>query len=124
MAERRPIQADSVDAYLAHLPDDQRAALERLRRDIHAAVPGLEECISYRMPAFRLNGKVLVWFGAASKHCAFYPGGVVEPFKDELAGYGTSKGTIRFRPDQPLPPALVKRMIEARIAAIAAKSGR
>src|SRR4051812_30784652 len=66
----------TVDDYLAGLGDDQLTALERLRRTIHSIVPRAEECISYQLPAFRLDGKVLVWFGATAKHCAFYPGGL------------------------------------------------
>src|SRR5262245_29319414 len=106
----------TVDDYLATVPPDQRAALEKLRRAIHAAAPGIEECISYQMPAFRLDGKVQVWFGAGAHHCAFYPGGIVQGFEDELEGYETSKGTIRFQPDHPLPAALVRRIVKARIA--------
>jgi uncharacterized protein YdhG (YjbR/CyaY superfamily) len=106
----------SIDDYLSRLGDDQRAALERLRKAIHAAAPRVEECISYQMPAFRLDGRVLVWFGASAKHCAFYPGAVVDEFTDELADYDTSKGTIRFQPADPLPAALVRKIVKARIA--------
>jgi uncharacterized protein YdhG (YjbR/CyaY superfamily) len=106
----------TIDEYLAALSDDQRAALERLRKAIHAAAPRVEECISYQLPAFRLDGKMLVWFGASAKHCAFYPGAVVQGFKRELAGFETSKGTIRFQPDKPLPVALIRKLVKARIA--------
>lgn len=106
----------SIDEYLAAFSDEKRAALERLRRMIHAAAPRAEECISYRLPAFRLDGRMLVWFGATANHCAFYPGGVVEACKDELGKYETSKGTIRFQPDNPLPAALVRKLVKARIA--------
>lgn len=114
--------AASIDAYLAEVPPDQRAALETLRRQILAAAPGAEECISYGLPTFRLNGN-LVHFGAAAKHCAFYPGAVIDQFADRLAGFETSKGTIRFQPDAPLPPDLVRDIVEhcvARNAEIAA----
>ncbi len=120
MAPRPRIKAQTIDEYLAALSPDQRAALERLRRAIRAAAPRAEECISYRIPAFRLDGRVLVWFGAAANHCAFYPGAVVEAHKDELANYDTSKGTIRFQPDSPLPAALVRKLVKARIARTAA----
>jgi uncharacterized protein YdhG (YjbR/CyaY superfamily) len=110
----------TIDEYLATLGDDQRAALERLRKIIQEAVPGAEECISYQLPAFRFDGKVIMWFGAASNHCALYPGGLVEDFKDELSDYETSKGTIRFQPDHPLPAALVRKLLKARIAKNAA----
>jgi uncharacterized protein YdhG (YjbR/CyaY superfamily) len=103
--------------YLAALPDDKRAALESLRKTIRAVAPNAEECISYRLPTFRLNGKMLVAIGAAANHCAFYPmsGSVVEAFKDDLKGYKTSKGTIRFQTDKPLPAALVRKLVKARI---------
>ena len=109
------IKATTIDEYLAGVSDDKRAALERLRKAIRAAAPRAEECISYQMPAFRLDGRVLVWFGAASNHCAFYPGAVVDASKDDLAGYETSKGTIRFQPAHPLPAALVRKLVKARI---------
>jgi len=110
----------TIDDYLAVIDDDKRAALERLRHAIRAAVPGAEECISYQLPAFRYSGKVIVWFGAGANHCAFYPGAVVEAFRDELADYETSKGTIRFQPARPLPAALVRKLVKARIAKTAA----
>jgi uncharacterized protein YdhG (YjbR/CyaY superfamily) len=113
-SSRRKIE--TIDDYLAGVEDDKRTALERLRRTIKAIVPRAEECISYQMPAFRLDGRVLVWFGATSKHCAFYPGGAVEDFKRDLAHYDISKGTIRFQPDHPLPATLVRKLIKARIA--------
>lgn len=107
----------SPDEYLAALPDDKRTALERLRRTIRAAAPGAEECISYSLPAFRQNGP-LVGYGATAKHCAFYlmSGSTVDAHRDELAGYDTSKGTIRFAADTPLPDALVHKLVHARIA--------
>ncbi len=115
---KRKSPATTIDEYLAALPDDKRAALQRLRKTIQAAVPRAEECISYRLPAFRLDGRMVIWFGAMSNHCGFYPGAVVEEFKDELAGYKTSKGTIRFQPDKPLPVDLVRKLLKARIAAV------
>ncbi len=112
-------KAKTIDEYLAGLSDDQRAALERLRTIIRAAAPGAEECISYQLPAFRLDGKCLVWFGAAANHCAIY--GVVGAHKDELKDYDTSgKGTIRFQPDHPLPATLVRKLVKALIAKNAA----
>jgi uncharacterized protein YdhG (YjbR/CyaY superfamily) len=107
-----------VDAYLAALPSEQRAALEKLRRDIHAAAPGAVDCISFRMPAVRYEGKVLVWYGAHAKHCAFYPGAVVQAHQDELRPYQISKGTIRFSSEKPLPATLVGKLVKARIAAL------
>jgi uncharacterized protein YdhG (YjbR/CyaY superfamily) len=108
----------TIDDYLAACSDDKRAALEKLRKTIRAAAPKAEECISYHIPAFRLNGKLLVGFGAASKHCSFYPmsSATVAAHKQALKEYNTSKGTIRFEPDKPLPAALVRKLVKARIA--------
>ena len=114
------VAAGTIDEYLAQLPPDKRAALQWLRRHIKAAAPGAEECISYGIPAFRLDGKLLVHFGAAARHCAFYPGAVVEQYARELAAYDTSKGTIRFPPDDPLPAALVRKLVKAQITRRAA----
>ena len=76
-------------------------------------MPKAEECISYQLPAFRLDGKCLVWFGAAANHCAIY--GVLGDHKDELKDYDISKGTIRFQADKAMPAALVRKLIRARI---------
>lgn len=107
----------TIDEYLAALSDDKRAALEELRKTIRAAAPEAQECISYQLPAFRLNG-MLVSFGATAKHCAFYlmSSSTVAAHQDELKDYDTSKGTIRFQADKPLPAALVRKLVEARIA--------
>lgn len=112
-----PTKPKTIDEYLAALSDDQRAALEKLRKTIRAAVPRAEECISYQMPAFRLDGRVLVSFGAGAHHCAFYPcsSTTVAAHQDELQKYDTSKGTIRFPADKPLPAALVRKLVKARI---------
>jgi uncharacterized protein YdhG (YjbR/CyaY superfamily) len=109
----------TIDDYLAGLNADKRAALERLRKVIRAAAPKAEECISYGLPAFRLNGRPLVAFGAAAKHCVFYPmsGSTVVAFKQELKDFDTSKGTIRFQTDKPLRNALVRKLVRARVAA-------
>jgi uncharacterized protein YdhG (YjbR/CyaY superfamily) len=103
------------------LSDEKRAALEKLRRAIQSAAPKAEECISYGIPAFRLGGRLLVAFGAAANHCAFYPGSFpVKAHEDELKAYDTSKGTIRFRTDRPLPATLVRKLVKSRIAEHAA----
>jgi uncharacterized protein YdhG (YjbR/CyaY superfamily) len=108
----------TIDEYLASAKADQRAALEKLRRTIRAVAPKAEECISYGLAAFRLDGRPLVAFGAWSEHCAFYPmsSATLRAFRDQLKGHETSKGTIRFSPDRPLPAALVKKLVMARIA--------
>ena len=112
----------TIDQYLAGLSDDKRAALKQLRQTILSVIPTAEECISYQLPAFRYDGKVLVWMGAGANHCAFYPGGIVSEFADELAKFETSKGTIRFQPDKPLPASLVRKIVKARVAQNAAKT--
>jgi uncharacterized protein YdhG (YjbR/CyaY superfamily) len=105
------------DEYLSALSADKRRALEKLRKDIKAAAPKAEECISYGIPGFRLNGKLLVSYGAAAKHCAFYPGSTLQTFKEEMKGYDTSgKGTIRFAANNPLPSTLVRKIVKARMA--------
>ncbi len=104
------------DDYLAAVTEDKRGALQKLRKAIKMAAPKAEECISYQLPAFRLNGKFLVAYGAATNHCAFYPGSTVKALKDELKDYDTSKGTIRFSADKPLPSALVRKLVKLRIA--------
>ena len=120
--KRGMIAAKSVDAYLKPLSPDKRAALQKLRKTIKAAMPGAVECISYGIPAYRLNGKMLVAFGAAAKHCSFYPGAhPVAAHRDELAAYSTSKGTVRFAVDRPLPATLVRKLIRTRIAERAPK---
>ena len=103
------------DDYHAAVTEDKRGALQELRKAIKMAAPRAEECISYQVPAFRLNGKFLVAYGAAKNHCAFYPGSIVKALKDELKGYDTSKGTIRFSANQPLPSALVRKLVKLRI---------
>jgi uncharacterized protein YdhG (YjbR/CyaY superfamily) len=107
----------SIDQYLSRLTDDQRRALAKLRKDIKTAAPRAEECISYQIPAFRLDGRMLVWFHAAAKHCSFFPGAYpIHACKSALKKYATSKGTIRFPPDEPLSASLVKKLVRARIA--------
>ena len=107
----------TIDEYLAAVSEDKRAALEKLRKTIKSVAPTAEECISYQICAFRQNG-MLVGFGAAAKHCAFYlmSSTTVAAFKDDLKDYDTSKGTIRFQPDKPLPAALVRKLVKARLA--------
>ena len=117
MAVKAKKAVRTIDEYLAALNEEQRTALEKLRKTIRAAAPRAEECISYGLPAFRLNG-LLVAFGARPNHCAFYPmsASTISDHKDVLKDYDTSKGTIRFQPDTPLPAALVRKLVKARIA--------
>ena len=107
--------AATIDDYLSALPAEQRSALAALRDQIRAAAPEASEAISYGLPTFKLNGN-LVHFGAVAKHCAFYPGAVVQDFADRLKGFETAKGTIRFQPEAPLPPELVADIVRRRVA--------
>jgi uncharacterized protein YdhG (YjbR/CyaY superfamily) len=110
-------KAVSVDAYLADLPDDPRATLEKIRTAIQAAAPKAEETIAYGMPAFAYAGRPLVYFAAFKKHCSFFPGSyqVMETFAEELKRYDVEKGTIRFPIGKPLPATLVKKIVKARL---------
>ena len=114
-----------VDEYLAGVPEPARSTLNKVRAAIRTAVPpGTTETISYGMPAFKHNG-VLVWYAAFSNHCSLFPtGAVLEAFKKELKGFSTSKGTIQFSTEKPLPAALVKKMVKARVAQSESKKRR
>src|SRR6266545_1401760 len=120
-APRRIARYESIDAYLAALPPDQRRALDKLRAQIKAAAPAASESISYGLPTFKLDGRPLAYFGAASKHVSLY---ALDTSVPELKNYDTrGKGTIRFTPDKPLPTALVTKLLKARIAALKKGSG-
>ena len=114
-----------VEEYLAGVPEPARSTLSKVRAAIRTAVPtGTAEVISYGMPAFKHN-EVLVWYAAFSNHCSLFPtGAVIEAFKKELKGFSTSKGTIQFSTDKPLPIALVKKLVKARVAQSASKKLR
>jgi uncharacterized protein YdhG (YjbR/CyaY superfamily) len=116
----------TVEDYLATLPDAERAALEKLRKTIKAAAPEATETISYQMPAFKLHGRFLVSYAAFKNHCSFFPAStkVLEAHGEELKPYFSGKGTIRFTTDKPLPSALVKKIVKARIAENAALTSR
>ena len=115
LAKQKP---RTIDDYLAGVSADQRIALEKLRKTIRAVAPKIEECISYGIPGFRLNGRSLVFFGAWANHCSFYPGNstTLKKFRGDPKGFQITKGTIRFSSDNPLPLALVKKLVKARIA--------
>jgi uncharacterized protein YdhG (YjbR/CyaY superfamily) len=107
----------NVEEYIADVPEPTRSTFNRLRAAIRSAVPPeATETISYRIPAFK-HKRVLVWFAAFSNHCSLFPtAAVIEAFENELKGFSTSKGTIHFPTDQPLPTALIKRLVKARVA--------
>jgi uncharacterized protein YdhG (YjbR/CyaY superfamily) len=115
----------TVDEYLAAVPEPARSTLNQIRADIRAAAPPeTTEIISYKIPAFKYK-EVLIWFAAFANHCSLFPtAAVIEKFKNELNGYTLSKGTIQFPIDKPLPTALVKKMVKARIAQIESKKAR
>ena len=101
----------TVDDYLAALPEGQRSTLKKLRTTIKAVAPEAAESISYGIPSFKYKGRPLIHIGAAKHHCAIY-GLVPDAFKHELKQYDTSKGTIRFPADKPLPETLVRKLIK------------
>ena len=107
-----------IDASLAALPADQRAALQSLRATIAAAAPEAVEAISYAAPAFRYRGRPLVSYAAAKRHCSLFPmsPAVLEAHRPELDGFDTAKGTIRFTPDRPIPSEVVRAIVRDRIA--------
>lgn len=105
----------STADYLKALPIPQRAALEKLRKQILAAAPDALEHFGYGLPGFKLNGHPLIYMGAAKNHCALY-GSVPVGFKAELLDFKVSKGTIQFTPEKPIPAALVKAIVKAKVA--------
>ena len=119
--ERVDVTAPStIDDYLSRVPDEPRAALEKLRATVKAAAPDTTETISYQMPAFKYRGRALVGFAAFKNHCSLFPYStkVLETYEEELGSMRTSKGTIQFSSDRPLPSALVEKIVKARIQEI------
>ena len=116
----------AVEEYLAALPKEARAALEKLRKTIKTAAPEATEVISYRMPAFRDHGRSLVAYGGFKDHCSFFPMStrVIDDHLDELRPFYAGKGTLRFTPDKPLPAALVRKLVKERLAENAAGRSR
>jgi uncharacterized protein YdhG (YjbR/CyaY superfamily) len=108
----------SVEEYMAAIPPDHREALEKLRRQIKAAAPEAKETISYQMPAFRDYDRLLVSYASFKDHCSLFPMStkVIADNAEELAPYATGKGTLQFTVEDPLPPAIVKKIVEARLA--------
>lgn len=113
----KAIKVDNIDDYLAAVPEEARGALEKLRRVIRSAARNATEVISYRMPMFKHKGRLLVGFAAFKNHCSFFPmsAKVLRAHVRELKGYRLSKGTIRFVPSKPIPVAVVKKLVRARI---------
>jgi len=114
----------NIDEYLAGVPEPARTTLNKIRGMIRSALPEATETISYRIPAFKYKG-VLVWFAAFSNHCSLFPtASVIEEFKEELKRFSTAKGTIQFPTDKPLPAALVRKLVKARVAQAERKKRR
>ena len=109
---------ESIDEYLATVTGTKRAALQKLRRTIRAIVPEAEECISYRIPAFRLGGKVVAGFCVRTSGCSYFPfsGRTLQTLANDLAGYTRTKSALHFDPKVGLPTPLVRELLDARIA--------
>jgi|HubBroStandDraft_5_1064220.scaffolds.fasta_scaffold1197850_1 uncharacterized protein YdhG (YjbR/CyaY superfamily) len=117
---------EAVNAYLANVPEPARSTLEKIRATIRSAVPAeATEGLSYGMPAFRYRG-ALVAYAAFKNHCSFFPmqASLIDEMKEELKGYRTAKGTLQFSLDKPLPAALVKKLVKARVAENEARKTR
>jgi len=108
--------ADDVDAYLAALEEPKRATLERMRSTIRSIIPDAEECISYGMPAFKIRGKAVAGFAAFTNHLSYFPHSwnVLVENAEDVASYTTTKGTLQFAVDKPLPKALIRKLIATR----------
>jgi len=111
-------KAATIDGYLATVTGDRRAALDELRKTVRGIVPRAEECISYGIPAFRLNGRVIAGFAATAKGCSYFPfsGRTLTTLGKDVGGYERTKGSLHFDPLEPLPAALVRKLIRTRIA--------
>ncbi len=114
------MSADEIDEYLAEVDEPKRSTLEAVRRSILAVIPEAEECISYSVPAFRVEGRVVAGFAAFKDHLSYLPfsGGVLGQLNEELDGYTMTKSSLHFPVDRPLPRALVKRLVAVRLEEI------
>lgn len=113
----------SIDEYLAGVEAPKRSTLEKLRQTIHEVLPGAQETISYGMPAFQVDGKTVAGFAAFKEHLSYLPhsGSVLSELGDEVTGYDTSKGSLKFPVDKPLPKRLVKRLVDTRMRELGLK---
>lgn len=119
-----PAKPKTIDEYLAGVPADRRRALSALRATIHAALPGVEECISYAMPAFRYEGRVVAGFLATSTGCSYFPfsGTTLGTLAGELRAYDQTKSALHFEPERPLSKSVVKKLLKARVAELTARA--
>jgi uncharacterized protein YdhG (YjbR/CyaY superfamily) len=117
-SRKKETTAEDVDRYLAQVPEQHRATLEKLRKTIRAVAPRASEGISYGIPTFRIEGRPFIWYAAWKNHCSLYPlsDSVLQAHAKHLRGYSTAKGTIRFAPDKPLPAAFVRDLVKQRMA--------
>jgi uncharacterized protein YdhG (YjbR/CyaY superfamily) len=117
MATMSTTKFKTIDKYISAFPSKVKTSLETLRKAIKQVAPDADEIISYNMPAFKFYGRILVYFAAHTKHIGFYPGNrmVNEVFKDDLTSYETSKGTIKFPFEKPIPVSLVKKIVKYRV---------
>jgi uncharacterized protein YdhG (YjbR/CyaY superfamily) len=108
---------EDIDSYLANLGEPKRTTLEELRRSILAVIPEAEQCISYGMPAFKVRGKTVAGFAAFKNHLSYLPhsGSVIERLGGDLGGSKSTKGSLHFAIDEPLPPALVNKLVNTRM---------
>jgi uncharacterized protein YdhG (YjbR/CyaY superfamily) len=109
--------SQDIDSYLADVDEPKRTTLEEVRRSILAVIPDAVQCISYGMPAFKVRGKTVAGFAAFKNHLSYLPhsGSVLEKLGDDLASYQSTKGSLHFAIDEPLPPGLVGKLIDARM---------
>src|SRR5215471_17761433 len=123
---RQGVRVTEVRAYLAALPPGARRRLQQIRAIIRASAPGAVEHFSYRMPGFRLDGRMLIWYAAFKQHTSLFPitPALVRAHGLDLSGYETATGTVRFPLTAPLPVPLVKRIVKARVAEVRKKAGR
>ena len=107
----------NIDEYIYSQTDEVKLILEKIRQIIQSVAPDALEIISYGMPAFKAHGRMLVYFAGFKNHCSLFPAnaGLIEEMKDELKNYKTSKGTIQFELDKPLPIALIKKIVKIRV---------
>ncbi len=119
------MSGDEIDGYLANLPEPQQRALQHLRCQILAEIPEAEECISYGLPAFRINGKVVAGFGAFKNHLSYLPhsGAVFPSMAEELEGYRHTKSALHFSTQRPLPDSLVRTLLAAKLALVWSEAG-
>jgi uncharacterized protein YdhG (YjbR/CyaY superfamily) len=114
------VNSQTVDGYIAGFPDETQVILNRIRKTIKEVAPDAKEMISYRMPAFKLNNRILVYFAAYKTHIGFYPtASGIEAFKEDFSGYETSKGTVKFPINESIPLELIRRIVKYRMIEVA-----